>query len=166
MRIRDVDLEQRLLVIRETKFYKSRLVPFGPKLGALLVEHVCRRRSICATRDEAPLFCLRGGRPINPCTVSQTFHALIPRLHLDVGPGVSYPRLHDLRHAFAVGVLARWYRLGLDPQSNLLALSTFMGHVDVSSTAVYLSTTPELLELANRRYKAFAAATLREVLPS
>jgi integrase len=112
------------------------------------------------------LFSLRGGRPINPSTVSQTFHALVPKLHLDIAPSVSYPHLHDLRHAFAVGVLTRSYRLGLDPQANLLALSTFMGHVDVSSTAVYLSTTPELLEQANRRYEAFAVATLREVLTS
>jgi integrase len=74
--------------------------------------------------------------------------------------------LHDLRHSFAVGALTRWYRLGLDPQTRLLALSTFMGHVDVSSTAVYLTTTPELLEQANRRFQAFAAATLREGLPS
>jgi integrase len=168
LRIKDVDLPRQLLIIRETKFYKSRLVPFGPKLGALLAKHL-RQRETAATypaQDESPLFCLRGGRAINPCTISQTFHALIPKLHLEIPLGISYPHLHDLRHAFAVGVLTRWYRLGLDPQANLLALSTFMGHVDVSSTAVYLSTTPELLEQANRRYKAFAAATLREVLPS
>jgi site-specific recombinase XerD len=168
LRIQDVDLQRRLLVIRETKFYKSRLAPFGPKLEALLTEHVCRRRAELDVRntDGAPLFCLRGGRPINPCTISQTFHALVPRLSLEIAPGVSPPRLHDLRHAFAVGVLTRWYRLGLDPQTHLLALSTFMGHVDVSSTAVYLTMTPELLDLANRRFKAFAATTLQEGLPS
>jgi integrase len=84
---------------------------------------------------------------------------------LEIPPGVSPPRLHDLRHAFAVGVLTRWYRLGLDPQTRLLALSTFMGHVDVSSTAVYLTPTPQLLEQANRRFHAFACATLGEALP-
>jgi hypothetical protein len=67
--------------------------------------------------DDQPLFCLRGGRPINPGTVSQTFHALVPRLHLQIPPGVSPPRLHDLRHSFAVGTLTRWYRLDLDPQA-------------------------------------------------
>lgn len=121
LRIRDVELERRLLVIRETKFYKSRLVPFGPKLEALLTEHVRRRQAELAERclDDAPLFCLRGGRAINPCTISQTFHALVPRLDLEIAPGVSSPHLHDLRHAFAVGVLTRWYRLGLDPQAHL-----------------------------------------------
>ena len=166
--IKDVDLERRLLLIRETKFYKSRLVPFGPKLEALLVRYLRQRLAALAgaPADDQPLFCLRGGRPINPGTVSQTFHALVPRLHLQIPPGVSPPRLHDLRHSFAVGTLTRWYRLGLDPQVRLLALSTFMGHVDVNSTAVYLTTTPELLEHASRRFRAFAAATLREGLPS
>lgn len=168
LNVKDVDLERRLLRIRETKFYKSRLVPFGPKLEEVLVRHLRQRRTepAGAPSDDQPLFCLRGGRPINPGTVSITFHALVPELHLRIPPGVSPPRLHDLRHSFATGTLTRWYRLGLDPQARLLVLSTFMGHVDVSSTAVYLTTTPELLELANRRFRAFATATLAEGLPS
>ncbi len=168
LRLQDVDLQRRLLEIHETKFYKSRLVPFGPKLEAILTDHICQRRGELAVehQDDAPLFCLRGARPINPCTISQTFHSLVPRLDLKIAPGVTPPRLHDLRHAFAVGVLTRWYRLGLDPQAHLLALSTYMGHVDVSSTAVYLTMTPELLELANHRFEAFAAATLQEDLSS
>lgn len=165
LRIEDVDLERQLLVIRQTKFYKSRLVPFGPRLGTVLAQHLRQRQ---ATFDgtppaDQPLFSLRGGRPINPGTVSQTFHALVPKLHLEVPPGISPPRLHDLRHSFAVGTLTRWYRLGLDPTTRLLALSTFLGHVDVSSTAVYLTTTPELLEQANRRFQTFATST-REAL--
>lgn len=166
--VNDLDLERRLLIIRETKFYKSRLVPFGPKLEELLVRHLRQRQGELGgtPADDQPLFCLRGGRPINPGTVSQTFHALIPQLHLQIPPGVSPPRLYDLRHSFATGTLTRWYRLGIDPQSMLLALSTFMGHVDISSTAVYLTTTPELLEHASRRFRGFAAATLGEGLPS
>lgn len=164
LRLKDVDLDRQLLVIRETKFYKSRLVPFGPKLGALLTQHLRQRQAALAgTLSEEPLFSLRAGRPINPGTVSQVFHALVPRLRLKVPPGVSPPRLHDLRHSFAVGALTRWYRHGLDPASRLLALSTFLGHGDVSSTAVYLTTTPELLEEASHRFQAFAVAT-REVL--
>jgi integrase len=166
LKIEDVDIDRQLLVIRQTKFYKSRLVPFGPKLGALLARHLRQRQTALAgaLSREQPLFCLRGGRPINPGTVSQTFHAMVPMLRLDIPPGVSPPRLHDLRHSCAVGVLLRWYRLGVDPQARLLALSTFLGHVDVSSTAVYLTPTPQLLEQANRRFAAFAAATLGEGL--
>ena len=165
LRINDVDLERQLLIIRETKFYKSRLVPFGPNVGAVLAQHRHQRQVVLAGAhsDGEPLFSLRAGRPINPCTVSQVFHALVPRLELEIPPGVSPPRLHDLRHSFAVSALTRWYRQGVDPMTKLLALSTFLGHVDVNSTAVYLTTTPELLEQANRRFQAFATAT-REVL--
>lgn len=165
LHIKDVDLERQLLVIRETKFYKSRLVPFGPKLGAVLARHRRQRQATLSGTppEEQPLFSLRSGRPINPGTVSQTFHALVPRLRLEIPVGVSPPRLHDLRHSFAVGALTRWYRQGLDPTTRLLALSTFLGHVDVNSTALYLTTTPELLEQASRRFRAFATAT-REVL--
>jgi site-specific recombinase XerD len=166
LRVKDVDLDRRVLVVRRTKFYKSRLVPFGPKLEALLRQQLARcRTGLYGSADpEAALFRLRGGRAINPGTVSITFQQLIPKLHLTIPPGISPPRLHDLRHACAVGTLARWYRDGSDPQARLHILATFLGHVDISSTAVYLTTTPELLELANRRFESFAAATLREGL--
>lgn len=161
----DVDFNRCLLVIRETKFYKSRLVPFGPKLAELLKAHLQRKTQQGGNgTPDAPLFALRGGRAINPCTVSQTFHHLVPRLALTVPPGCSPPRLHDLRHSFAVGTLLRWYRSGADPQAHLLALATFLGHVDVNSTAVYLTTTQPLLEEANRRFEAFVTPTLREGL--
>ena len=78
-------------------------------------------------------------------------------LELPVPDGVSPPRLHDLRHSFAVGCLLRWYRDGLDPQVRLCQLSTFMGHVEPRSTAVYLTITPALLAEASRRFEAFAA---------
>ena len=70
--------------------------------------------------------------------------------------GVAPPHLHCLRHSFAVGCLLRWYREGLDPATRLYQLSTFMGHVDPTSTAVYLTITPQLLAEANRRFEAFA----------
>jgi site-specific recombinase XerD len=165
LRVQDVDFERRLLVIRETKFYKSRLVPFGPKLEALLKAYLqLKAKHWGSFAPDAPLFSLRGGRAINPCTVSQTFHLLLPQLPIEIPPGCSPPRLHDLRHSFAVGALLRWYRSGADPQAHLLALATFLGHVDVNSTAVYLTTTAALLEEANRRFEAFAAPTLREGL--
>jgi integrase len=167
LRTEDVDFDRRLLVIRETKFYKTRLVPFGPKIEALVVNHLRRKQQTpYSSSTDQPLFCLRGGRPINPCTVSLTFHQLVPRLRLKIPPGVSPPRLHDIRHSCAVGALTRWYRDGVDPQARLHTLATFLGHVDINSTAIYLTTTPTLLDLANRRFAAFAAATLNEGLRS
>ena len=67
------------------------------------------------------------------------------------------PRLHDLRHSFAVGTLLRWYCQGSDPAARLLHLSTFLGHVDPASTAVYLTITAELLEAAGDRFGRYAA---------
>jgi integrase len=164
--VKDVDLDRRVLVIRQTKFYKSRLVPFGPKLESLLRQQIARCRvGLYGSADpQTALFRLKGGRAINPGTVSITFQQLVRRLHLAIPPGVSAPRLHDLRHSCAVGTLTRWYRDGGDPQSRLHVLSTFLGHVDINSTAIYLTTTPELLDLANRRFETFAAVTLREGL--
>ena len=70
---------------------------------------------------------------------------------------------HDLRHSFAVGCLLRWYRDGIEPSTRLQQLSTFMGHVAPSSTAVYLTITPDLLNEANRKFEAFAEAAWSEV---
>ena len=164
--MKDVDLDRRVLVIRQTKFYKSRLVPFGPKLEALLRQQIARcKTGLYGSADpETALFRLKGGRAVNPGTISITFQQLVRRLHLTIPPGVSPPRLHDLRHSCAVGTLARWYRDGGDPQARLHILSTFLGHVDINSTAIYLTTTPELLDLANQRFEIFAATTLREGL--
>ena len=64
--------------------------------------------------------------------------------------------MRHFRHAFAVGTLLRWYREGIDPNCRLIHLSTFLGHVDPNSTAVYLTITEELLREADRRFRAFA----------
>ena len=157
----DVDLERRLLVIRLTKFGKSRLVPFGPRLGARLVAYLARREERFGARPaETPLFSFVRGAAVNPCTISQTFHHLVPALALSLPAGGSPPRLHDLRHAFAVGRLLRWYQEGVDPGTRLFALSTFMGHVSPNSTAEYLTITAELLHQANRRFEAYAPPAL------
>ena len=165
LRIQDVEFDRRLLVIQKTKFYKSRLVPFGPKMEVLLKEYLqLKLDHRIILQPEAPLFTLRGGRAINPGTVSQTFHHLLPRLSIELPLGCSPPRLHDLRHSFAVGTLMRWYRSGVDPQARLLALATFLGHVDVNSTAVYLTTTETLLQEANRRFEVYVTPTITEGL--
>jgi integrase len=75
---------------------------------------------------------------------------------------VAAPRLHCLRHSFAVGTLLRWYRAGGDPMSRLFDLSTFLGHVSPASTAVYLTITTELLECASERFAHFAANGRKE----
>jgi len=165
LRLGHVDLEQQVLVVRGGKFGKSRLVPFGPRMAELLGQQVRRRQGAGPTRDaDTPLFSFNGRTSVHPGTASQTFHYLVARLDLPQQGGVSPPRLHDLRHSFAVGRLLRWYREGIDPATRLHQLATFLGHVNPSSTAVYLQLTPELLEEANRRFASFAQPAWEEVL--
>jgi integrase len=161
--LRDVDITRDLLVVRGGKFGKSRLVPHGPRIAALLGEQLERRRAGGAVSGEEPLFTFDGGRNVHSHGASQTFHQLVLTLDLPVPDGVSPPRLHSLRHSFAVGCLLCWYREGLNPADRLHRLSTFMGHVDPSSTAVYLTITPALLEEANRRFEAFAEPAWTEI---
>lgn len=161
----DVDLVGKVLFIRETKFAKNRLVPFGYRLASLLADYFeVRARGVGPLAPLAPVFSFGHDRHIHPGTISQTFHHLVPELRLPLSAGVSPPRLHHLRHSFAVGTLLRWYRAGIDPGTRLLHLATFLGHVNPSSTAVYLTMTEELLREANNRFEAFAGPGCQEAV--
>lgn len=154
--VRDVQFERATLFVRDTKFNKSRLVPFGPQMGERLKRYVAQRFGRRGD-PEAPLFSFTKRGAIHECTISLTFHALVSRLGLEIPAGVAHPRLHDLRRAFAVGTLLRWYQEeGGDPNRRLIQLSTFLGHTDPASTAVYLTITEELLRQADLRFRAFA----------
>jgi len=158
----DVDFVKKLLVVRNTKFDKSRLAPFGPKVDELLRWYISIRG---AGADDAPLFSFTKRGPVCTETVSQTFKQLIQRLDLVVPTGTAPPHLHCLRHAFAVETLLRWYRSGVDPAARLFHLATFMGHVSPSSTAVYLTITAELLAEGDRRFHRFATPVFTEAIP-
>jgi len=165
LRLGDIDVDRQLLIVRGGKFGKSRLVPHGPRIGDLLTRQLERRRVEGAQEPDAPLFTFDGRRSVHPGTASLTFHRLVLELAFSAPDGVTPPHLHCLRHSFAVGCLLRWYREGLDPSTRLYQLSTFMGHVDPASTAVYLTITPQLLAEANRRFEAFAEPAWSEAKP-
>jgi len=155
LKLGDVNFAQDSLFIRETKFSKNRIVPFGPQFADRLRRYIeqCHGEK---PEPEAPLFSFTKCGCIHPGTISQTFHKLVPKLQLPIPPGVSPPRLHDLRRSFAVGTLLRWYREGINPNGRLMHLATFLGHVDPNSTAVYLTITEELLREADQRFRAAA----------
>ena len=164
--LKDVDIDRHLLVIRQTKFTKNRLVPFGPRMAQRLNQYIKQCEQRCGTLcTDSPLFSFNKGEPIHPGTISHTFHHLLPLLNLDMPPGVAPPRLHDLRHSFAVGTLLRWYRAGIDPAQRLIHLSTFLGHINPTSTAVYLRITSDLLQEASQRFERFSPPALMEVSP-
>ena len=162
----DVDRKHHLLVIRETKFGKSRLVPFGPNLGKHIEDYLVSRVNWYGQwQPDDPLFSFGNGRrrPLRTESISQTFHHLLPKVELAPKVGVDPPRLHCLRHSFAVQTLLRWYRSGIDPGRRLFHLSTFMGHSDPASTSWYLTITDELLTEAGQRFERLVGAISREV---
>ncbi len=155
LKLGDVDLLCGTLFIRDTKFRKSRIVPMGPNLAERLKHYIVECHDSTEGPD-MPLFSFTERGCVHEGTISRTFHLLIPSLNLDIPPGVSPPRVHDLRHAFAVGTLLRWYREGIDPNCRLIHLATFLGHVDPNSTAVYLTVTEDLLREAAQRFSVMA----------
>ena len=154
----DVDLSEATLTIRATKFYKSRLVPVGPQLAAVLDRYMPLRRCGGLAQGQAAfLLANRDGTRLASSTVQAAFDALrrIAGVHGASG-GRQIPRLHDLRHSFAVDSLTSWYRQGADVQRLLPVLSTYLGHSDLEGTKVYLSMTPELLQQASLRFARYA----------
>lgn len=163
---KDVDQERRLLVIRETKFDKSRLVPYGPVLEKHIETYLIRRINWYRPwQPNDPLFSFSNDhrRPLCPETISQTFHHLLPSIELTITIDTNPPCLHCLRHSFAVQTLLRWYHSGIDPGQRLFHLSTFMGHSDPASTSWYLTITNELLAEANQRFERLVESVSREV---
>ena len=155
----DVDLAEAVLTIRATKFYKSRLAPIGPQLVAVLEAYtVLRRRDGIVQGEDSFLLANRDGTPLASSTVQAAFDALRRIAGVrGAANGRAVPRLHDLRHSFAVHRLTAWYRQGADVQRLLPVLSTYLGHADLEGTKVYLSMTPELLQQASVRFARYAA---------
>jgi integrase len=147
----DVDDHQGLLVIRHSKFDKSREVPVHVTTARKLRAYACVRDKLCPQR-KAPAFFLStvGTRPIYN-NILRTFHLLLRNTGQPHLSGTCRPRIHDLRHTFAVRTLLHWYRAGLDVEALLPRLSTYLGHVCPASTYWYLSAAPELLALAAER---------------
>jgi len=158
LRVGDIDWGRGVLHIEKTKFFKSRLVPIGPKITARLRLYM-KKRGMRAAPSDTPVFWIGRAplRPIGSHHASCVFGRLCRQLHIEAPLGVAPARLHSLRHSFAVRTLLGWYRQGISPGERLMDLATFMGHANPSSTSVYLTITPELLEEANRRFRNFAS---------
>lgn len=158
LRRADVDLNDALLTVHQTKFYKSRLVPFGPQLDRALAQYVSRHRAPRAAQGkDSRFFTTRRGAPVKQDTIEGAFRRMCEHAGIRRSDGARYqPRLHDLRHTFAVHRLTTWYQQGLDVQKLLPHLSVYLGHVHLAATQVYLSMTPELLGEACLRFERYA----------
>lgn len=148
----DVDLQQGVLAIRNTKFGKSRFVPVEESVQAALARYACRRDSLQPHRETRAFLVSARGRRVSGCAARRTFAKLLQTLGLRAekegnrrGRG---PRLQDLRHTFATRRMLAWYRAGLDVERLLPALATYLGHGRVQDTYWYIEAVPELLQLA------------------
>jgi len=155
----DVDFDQSLLTVVKSKFFKSRLVPFSPRLGQVLRGYLSRPEGHGpnVSRD-TPFFTTERGNRVNQYTVEASFRRVCQEAGVRRDDGARYqPRLHDLRHTFAVHRLTSWYRRNKDVQRLLPQLSVYLGHVHLAATQVYLTMTTELLDEANQRFERYAA---------
>jgi integrase/recombinase XerD len=162
--IGDVDFSEGVLLIRETKFYKSRLLPIGSHLKQALMKYATERReSGHCESAESPFFVGRKGSHLKIHTVQQSFRQLRKHAGIHRSDGARYqPRLHDLRHAFVVNRVIAWYKAGVEVQRLLPKLSTYLGHIDLISTERYMTMTPALLQEASRRFERYAMGGTNE----
>lgn len=159
----DVDLKQGTIEIRNSKFFKSRRLPLPPGVVNALRHYLEERRKAGAPLDpEEGLFWHTMRRKRYSKKAAQDLLVrVLRRSGIKSGAGRTGPRIHDLRHAMVCNRMLSWYRQGINPQSLLAHLSTFMGHTDIQSTLTYLTVTPELLQIASERFRRHAVHVLR-----
>lgn len=150
----DVDLQAGVLTIRLTKFGKSRQLPLHPSTTAALTSYERQRDELCPKPNAPSFFLSTRANRLEKSGAQHTFGVLRGRAGLERPRGSPQPRLHDLRHTFAVRTLLDWHRAGVEVQTRLPWLSTYMGHIEPSSTYWYLTAAPELLALAARRLES------------
>jgi site-specific recombinase XerD len=159
----DLDREQAILEIRQTKFFKSRRLPLSPTVMTTLQHYLIARRQVGASEAPDAAFFWNEQKRRGYAIVSAEH--LLTQVIRDAGlkppHGRCGPRVHDLRHTFVVHRLLTWYRTGVDPQQRLPHLATWLGHRDINSTLVYLTITQELLQEANRRFHAYGVLALQ-----
>ncbi len=157
----DVDLENHVLHVRETKFKKSRDVPISVSTSKALSSFLRERQDAgFSINPAAPVFVSPTGRTYGPGRVCELFLGIVRNLGFRGPVGERGPRMHDFRHTFAVQRLAAWYKEGADLSVKLPLLTTYLGHTSVVCTEVYLQATAELLEEAGKRFHQYSAIPL------
>lgn len=143
-------IEQRIYIAKG-KFRKARWVPLSASTFKVLQSYMAKRLLVKPGSADSPLLLNQRSRRLHHCTVNHTFRRLLNRCDIPHDKRTG-PRVHDLRHTFAAHRLLQWYRDGEDVNARLPWLATYMGHVDIHSTQVYLRATPELSEEVSRRF--------------
>lgn len=151
LRVEDLDLRRRVLLVRESKG-RTRLVPFGSDLAQVFRGYLESRGE--SLTSSAPLLLNHHERQFTTRRISNTVLGWLRKTGLKPSRGRIGPRPYDIRHTFAVHRLLRWYRQGVELSGRLPWLSAYMGHANILGTEIYLTTTPELMTLVSRRFEA------------
>lgn len=158
----DVDLRSGTITIRQTKFFKTRILPLSDTVMTELRAYLDARQRAGGSQDPGSgLFWheQRGDRYTKQA-VSWLLVNVIRRAGLKPARGRKGPRLHDLRHSMVVNRILEWYKAGINPQDRLPFLATYLGHRDIHSTLVYITVTQDLLHHANERFRVVGAPCL------
>ncbi len=147
----DVDLRHGILTVRGTKFGKSRELPVHASTVDALRAYLRLRDRLCPEPVTDAVLISPAGTRLLYCNVHSTFRDLRRRVRLAPRSEACRPRIHDVRHTFAVRTLLGWYRTGVEVQPRLPLLSTYLGHVHPKDSYWYLTAAPELLQLAADR---------------
>ena len=154
----DIDIAADVLTIRTSKFYKTRWVPIGPRLRDTLATYAhARPHDPLLHCPEAPFFLTRTGESVTRQQAERVFRRVCTQAAVCRHDSPrSQPRLHDLRHTWAVHRLVAWYEEGADVQRLLPHLATYLGHRNLAATQCYLTMTPALLHAASLRFAQYA----------
>jgi integrase/recombinase XerD len=163
LKLGDVDLREQTIDIRETKFFKHRRLPLAPGVMVALKRYLSlRERATAPMNPDSPLFWSpQRNRGYTVKGMRLVLTDVLRRAGVKPARGAVGPRIHDLRHTMVGHRMREWYKLGINPQSRLPYLATYLGHKDIRSTLVYLNITPELLQQASERFRKNGAAVLR-----
>jgi integrase len=156
----DVDLNLGMLTVRQSKFAKSRQLPLHPSTVNALLRYRRLRNCQVPITAETPFFVGTRGRRLGEGLGLRQVHRVFTSLRDQLGwvnrGAHDGPRIHDLRHSFAVRRVLLWHEHGTDIDQAMLALSTYMGHAKISNTYWYLTGVPELMTLAGGKFEQFA----------
>ena len=159
LKIEDINIDNGTLTIRQSKFFKSRIIPLLPSTTQQLIDYLKRRIS-CGYDSSSieSLFINNRGKPCTISTTPKTIKTLIIRAGLKTRQN-SIPRVHDLRHSFATRWLMDIYQSGKDPNIYLPVLATYLGHANIANTQVYLHPSIELLGLAGEKLYSYVQSS-------
>lgn len=163
LKLRDVDVREGTIEIRETKFFKHRRLPLAPGVMNALKRYLSLREGAAAPMNpESPLFWSpQRNRGYTVGGMRLVLTDVLRRAGVKPLRGAVGPRIHDMRHSMVAHRMRDWYKSGVNPQARLPYLATYLGHKDIRSTLVYLNITPELLQEAGERFRKNGAVVLQ-----